>query len=277
MTTPAVRFQLENDDGESRIDARAFIAALQASTDLLTELGQEITGDKFQWHIVSLGIGSGIAETAGEWVISDADPLIDDPLHRAQIEKEIVSSYVDGLSTLDRGAHWPAHFTEGAIEAAGRFAGVLGDHVVSIRASVPTLNKSVIVTERVVANVKELEARSFTDVGSVEGRVVSISLARSPFYFRVRESLHGWLITCRFSLDQIDTIRELLMRRVAVRGKILYADDGRPVRVSAIQEIRKLDIDKPFDLAGFIGIAPEFTEGFASEEFINREWDGEQG
>jgi hypothetical protein len=276
MATPAVRFQLENDDGEARIDARAFAAALQASTDLLTELGQEISGGKFRWYIVGLGIGSGIAETAGEWIFNEGDPLIDDPAHRAQIEKDVVSSYVDGLSTLDRGADWPAHFTEGAIEAAGRFAGVLGDHVIAIRASVPALNKAIVVTERVVANVKELEARSFTDVGSIEGRVVGISLARSPFFFSVREPLHGWLITCRFSSDQIDIVRELLMRRVAVRGKVLYADDGRPVRLSAIREIRKLDTDKSFNLAEFIGIAPEFTEELSSEDFINREWNGER-
>lgn len=274
MATIPVRVHLETEAGERRISVDAFIRAVQDSEIILSELDRSLAGGKLHWYFTDLRIGSGHAALAGEWEASQDDRVLFDAEYRRSLEIEIPSRFVDGLASLESGAgSWPKDFSERAVEAADRLARLVNGYVKEVRISAPELSKSVRITERISAAVRELQSRQYTDMGSIEGIVQSISAANHPYRFSIRDPLTGRLVQCNFNLDRIDEVRQSLLRRVSVRGQIRYTEDGIPVRLTGLESIEVIEPRGDFDVASLIGIAPDFTEGLPPEEYLRRNWD----
>lgn len=256
------------------VETETFLAAIRASLEILEELDRELTGGKLRWYVTRLATGSAIVDMSADWMLQHVGASSDDEAFRLQIERDLPSLYVDGLVTLDTtSGAWPAAFSERALLAAERLARLIDDDHVAIEISAPELGKQARITERVIANVKDLAAKRLAEIGTLEGVLVGITLARAPFTFSVREAVHGRLIQCRFTLEQLPEVREALMQRVAVRGRILTTEDGLPLRISATESIALLEVSSEFDVGAFIGLDPHFTDGLSAEEYISGTWD----
>lgn len=273
MATSPLRIELGTEPGQHRINARSFLAAIDAELEILSELDRELTGGKLAWFLTHLEVGSGIAVLQGDWALLDGDPLIEAPDQRRELEDEIPRVFVAGMRTLDQQAStWPSAFSERALEAAQRLASVLQDEVISIRITAPKLEDSTVLSERLIANVKSLSVLRFKDLGAVEGTLVSVSMARRPYTFSVREPVHQRLVPCAFKLDQLETVRAALLKRVSVRGYVTYSEEGMPVRLSGIEDVEVLEPPPSFDPTRFFGLDRDFTEGVPAAEFVNRGW-----
>ena len=277
MATSPIRIELVTEPGHHRIDAAAFLSAIDAELEILSELDRELTGGKLEWFLTHLEISSGIAVMQGDWALLESDPLIEDAAQRRELENDIPRLFVEGIRTLDQQQDtWPRAFSDKALDAAERLASVLRerqqDQVISIRVSAPKIQETAFVSERLIANVKALSVQRFRDIGAVEGTLVSVSMARRPYTFSVRDPIHQRLIPCSFTLEQLDTVRDALWKRVSVRGYITYSEEGIPVRLSAIESLTVLEPAPKFDPARFFGLDRDFTDGLPAAEFVRRGW-----
>jgi hypothetical protein len=282
MATSPIRIELGTEPGQHRIDAGAFLSAIDAELEILTELDRELTGGKIEWFLTHLEIGSGIAIMEGDWALLEGDPLIEDAARRRALENDIPRLFIEGIRTLDQEQDtWPRAFSGKALDAAERLASVLKDRqqdrVISIRVSAPKIQETAVVSERLIANVKALSVQRFRDIGAVEGTLVSVSMARRPYTFSVRDPIHQRLIPCSFRLEHLETVRDALMKRVSVRGYITYSEDGVPVRLSAIESLAVLEPAPRFDPTRFFGLDREFTDGLPAAEFVRRGWRDREG
>lgn len=264
----AIRLELKTEEGAHRIGVRSFLEAAQASAELLHELDQAVAEGKFEWFFTQLGIGSGIAVFAGEWTKTDEVLPPADEIERA--EERIGERYVGGLAQLDHVAEWPADYSMEALQAAQRLAQVLGDGVTGIVASIAGRQAIATITERVIANVKDLIGESHVVLGSVEGIMETVSLARNQRVFRVRDAVDRKSVACTFSPAQFEDVRNALGRRVLVSGKLCYSKQGQLVAVRAVETIRVLEDRQLPSADELMGIAPDFADGLPAEIFINR-------
>lgn len=266
-----IRLELLTEDrAQPRIDAESFVAALDASLEILRELDQAVSGGRFRWYYTELGIGSGVSVAEGEL------PDLADLEAESMLSRQLETAFVSGMGEFERSPGVPAGFTPRAVEAAFRLSSVVADGVTNVRILTPALGVAAVatLTERAIANIRETTGRGFTDLGSIEGRLETISLARRPT-FNIRDEITGNSIICAFPMDRLEEVRALLNHRVLVSGEITYHRRGDPTEVSPIWELRALDEQEPPTIEDVRGIAPDITEGLPAGVYVRRRFYGE--
>lgn len=249
------------------IEPDPLLAALDSSLEILRELDDTISGGKCQWRYTYLAIGSGLSVLEGE--ITENGYALQG---KADLERQLESLYINGLASLDASPVIPSGFTTKAVEAALRLGSILFDGIVRIQTAAGDSNK-LNVTERLVANAKELLRRGFTDLGSIEGRLETISLAGRPT-FNVRDESTGHPVVCSLSLERLEEVKAALGRRILVSGEVTYARRGEPSEVSPVETILLLD-DAPVPTVEEIrGLEPAITEGMPSGLYVRQRWHG---
>lgn len=266
-----IRLDIVTAGPEERIDIAVFIRALDSARIMLSEIDQVIVGGKFRWSLTHLEVGSGIFVAEGEWATAeDALKALGSGELTAK-ERLVEAAFIGGLASLDAAATWPETFSRTALRAASDLASLKSDDILSIMVTSPNVDDRVSVTERVRANVDELIGPTTMMVGSVIGQVQRISLVNKTPEFWVRDEASGLLVSCPFRLRDIERIRDMVGRRVLVTGEMHYNRQGDLRRAHRIDEIRVLSAD-PVDVLKVLGIAPNFTEGMESDEYIRENW-----
>lgn len=248
-----------------RIDAAVFLTALDASLEILKELDATVSGGKFRWYYTHLSIGSGVSVQEGELPPDQAEAEV--------LEQQIEGLYLEGLASFDVAARLPTAFTNRAIEASWRLVSVLSNGVSHMDITGAHVKPHFTITERAVANLKELMGRGFTDIGSIEGKLETISLAQRPT-FNVRDEVTGQSVICSFTMDRFDEVRDALGRRVLVSGEVTYHRRGEPTEVSPVDDIRLLDETEPPTVDEIRGIEPEITEGMPAGLYVRKRFYG---
>ncbi len=140
-----IHLDLLTPEDEHRINADSLLTALDASLEILRELDSGISGGKFRWHYSHLSVGSGISVLEGE-IADDSIPLPE----RGELERELESTYLNGLAAFGQSPRMPPGFTRKAAEAGLRMVSVLTDSVSQIVTYSPDVAR-VVVTERIAA------------------------------------------------------------------------------------------------------------------------------
>jgi len=264
-----IELNLETIDFEERIDVRAFLQAMEASTGILREIDKELEGGGLNWYFTDLSIGSAHVALISEWEGSVQTFGSEDEIanHRERVSR----SFLQGLKDLDDRAVWPENFNEAAIHATERLVSVIREPISRITASID--NGAVItITERVAANIKQLLAGNYTELGSVEGVLETISLANRPTV-NIRDEISGRSIEAGFSIGRLAELKEALNRRVILSGELVYNAHGRLNSVRSVTFIQLLDDEEEVSIDQVIGIAPNMTEGQSIEDYLDRMWD----
>jgi hypothetical protein len=264
-----IELNLETLGYEERIDARVFLDALDASTTILHEIDTELDGGSLNWYFTNLSVGSGHATMLSEWQgdIREfrSDGEID--IHR----RRVADAFVDGLTLLDTRAEWPRSFNDAAIKATERLAGAIRGDVTRITASIVG-GALASVTERITANIKELTTGNYSEFGSVEGLLESLSLAGRPTV-RIRDEVSGRSIEAGFRMSQFDILRDALNHRVLLSGELVYTARGRLNTLRTITFIRRLQETSAVGVDEVLGIAPNMTGDLTTEDYLDRTWD----
>ena len=153
--------------------------------------------------------------------------------------RKVVTTYMDGMSLLERSAILPAHFSDVALARAKRIAGTLNNGVAAVEYSAPG-KEPCRPTLRLVRNIDELYAKrpeTIYQISSVEGRLEVISI-HGGFAAQVFTRA-GDRVVCGLSQPLMKVAAKYFSKRVAVHGRIQYTREGKPVRVEA-REIRVL-------------------------------------
>jgi hypothetical protein len=261
-----IHLELSTAEDQHYIDADSMLTALDATLEILRELAAS-SGQDYEWRYTHLSIGSGNSVLEAEL----ADPAVG-PTEKLEAERGLEAGYVNGLASLEVSTHTPPGFTRKALEASLRLVSVLSDSVTGIVTYAPDTGR-VAPSEHIAANVKAILGRGFTDVGSIEGRLETISLAGRPT-FNVRDELTSQSVRCTLDISRLEEVKEALGHRVLIAGEVTYSKHGEPSEVSPVVEIRILDANTPPTVEEVLGIEPDITGGQPTGLYVRERFYG---
>ena len=222
-------------------------------TDIGADLTFEITGgvvtpERFQRALVAffglLAEVTKAVKTEGErvdWRVqvkqgSNLVGISPGPGVPSALAVSVGRAIVSGLKTLEDAPAEPMHFNEKALASVNRLASNIGTHVDDdTKIRIWGENVRVPITPRLARNVADLIGEAYTDYGSVEGRLRTISEA-GAFRIVIYEPIFGRAIPCNIPERLMQRALSLFGRRVEAYGDISYRRNGLVNRV-AVQEI----------------------------------------
>lgn len=216
----------------SAVTPDRFQQTLSAFFDLLSEITKSVApeGQRVEWR-VQVKQGSNLVG------------IIPAPGVPLAVAVSVRQAIVAGLKHLEREPAEPLAFNERALTSVRRLAYGLGnqeddDTVINVwgeQAAVP-------ITRRLAENVIEVLGEAYSDHGSVEGRLRTVSEA-GGFRIVLYEPVFGRSIRCDVPTRLMPRALELFSHRVEVYGIVSYRRNGAVARVS-VEEIVPLPTER---------------------------------
>lgn len=136
-----------------------------------------------------------------------------------------------GLRALQDGSGWPEYFSEKALERVRSLATRSNE---SVHIQVAPRDELIDLDSLVAANIDRLLAPSSTALGTVEGRLESVSLHGTTPEFSLYTLLDDKRVRCFFgSRVALEDIRQGIGRRVGVYGTMKVRTDGAVTSITA--------------------------------------------
>lgn len=208
-----------------------FRKALDSFIDLLTEVDKETSSDRdltVEWSISSIRSGSIHITAVANPVDAEAD---------FERPSQLVRTIAKGLDQIQREPVIPVGFSEAALRYSKTFGEIINPNdFAEIRFGSNGWNTSI--APRLVGNVDEIIKTTQKYYGSIEGVLVSISVAGKRT-LGIRSSIEGKVVRCYFDDELFDTAKEALGRRVYVFGLIRQRVHGPKINIQ-VSELRIL-------------------------------------
>lgn len=255
------------DETDEYISAEAFAASIAGWVDLVRRLTLEESGARplVQWVVRELRVGSAHMDLAA--VLNSA--LEDDGREAASVREAVPRMVVAGLERMEEGEDPSDVFSPEAAEAARLLVRPLLSERLA-RIVVRNAEREVALTRLGAGRHQEPPAR-LRSIGSVEGELKAVSFSEARPFFSVYRAGGGRAVKCYFDEGRfLEQVLALLRQRVLVSGRISRTDDGMPLTVTDVRTVRRLGGTRLPQPADLIGIDPELTEGFSSEEWLAR-------
>ncbi len=240
-----VRIRLDTETEHPPLSS--FIQAIEHSFGILREIDHSIasrTKATIRWRITKLNIGSADLTLLAESILPDHDygPLV------AQL-------FGKGLEVIENQAVVPEHFSERALEHARALSELDKEEITRISVTVPGA-KEIHISRQLASNIIELTAPKTEAIGSVEGRLETLTVHGRRRFF-IYDRREGRKMTCFFSDDLLKEALASFGRISIASGVISYNQLLRPVsiRVKAIQLLQGDEqLPGAKDLAGKVNI-----------------------
>ena len=230
-TTPEIdRLTLEL--GAGRVPADVFGRSVEAFLSLIREVSSSVTGreDAIRWF-VAVAQGSALVHAFPE-------------PHRAEptAARTVIRAVQKGVGTLFKHSERPEHFTDKALNAARALAEISsgGDDGDPVPVRLVTSEHSTAFAKSTLTNVDSILGPHSEALGSIEGRIETISERRKPSFY-IYDALTDRPVRCFFGKELFDDVVELFRtrQRALVYGLVKYRSDGEPVSVR-VEELRAL-------------------------------------
>ena len=226
---------------------------------MLEDLDSAISGESrgtLDWVISDLSMGSLVVELKSISRLEDRN-----------VGPRVAVEFVRGLYQIEHEGTTPAYLSESGMQSARHLLKTFGKNGAS-GLVVAYQTERVELSARATANIDPLLKATARSIGSVEGRLETISVHRKPkfiiYHDRTRKA-----VTCRFDLDKwLEKVKEFLGQRVNVTGVIHSNSRGEPLRVE-LEHIRPLRENSSLPSTAELGGSdPDFTGPLTTEEFI---------
>ncbi len=195
-------------------------------------------------------------------------------LPKGRDERQVAATttaVVRGVESLAIRAEIPEYYSEVALDhvqrAGGRPAGD-GIRGLQLTAVNGRIGPSAEVTAQVVDNAKTSMTPETRSRGSVEGVLDVLNLRGKRPRAGLLEARTRRAVTIVFRAEQQTMFTAAINQRVAVAGMVHRNRNGQPVRVDAEELVVMPGRLEAGGLARLIGIAPGWTGGLSSEEFV---------
>ncbi len=244
MSSDGGQDRLTLELGSGRIPADVFGKSVEAFLALIREVSSSVAGDDdaIRWF-VSVAEGSALVHASPEPVRVGAETA-----------RAVIRSVQKGVGLLFSHSERPEHFSDKALHAARALAEIAArsedDNPISVR--LVTSGHATSVAKSTLANVESILGPHTEALGSVEGRIETISERKKPTFY-VYDALTDRPVRCYFDKDLFDDVVELFRKRqrALIYGLVKYRSDGEPVSIR-VEELRPL---RPQDqLPGFAAV-----------------------
>ncbi len=229
---------------DGRVSPSEFLRGVRDFFDLIRSVSQAVTGEEggIDWNISVKG-GSNLIVAQGT------------PSGSSTIETVIrtVTAIGEGVTALESGTEErPRYFSDKALEKAKDIAS-LGENSKGIeRVEIRANGTRQTISARSIVSVKEALGKEYTALGSVEGRLQTVT-SRQGFKIVVYDSLNDKRVDCHIADEELRAkALSAFGKRVAVHGVVKYRR-GRPISIRAtrIRIFRpREELPKPADMRG---------------------------
>lgn len=230
---------------------------------------------------VDIALSPSFARTA-EWSIkelsrqSPAVLTVEALIREGQVDDSgaIIDTVMEGISSLKQSDNRPRYFSDQALASARDLVSVLGERIHQVEIFTPKV--TVMCTETIAANIREILHPGRETIGSVEGYVESMNSHRG-FVFGLYEPVLSSRIECELdsSLESEAVsklkiqVYSLYEQKVRVSGMLRTNRKGevRTIKVSSIAALRTEPMFK--DAKTVSGIF-DITGGLDASEYVGR-------
>ncbi|WGV27014.1 OB-fold nucleic acid binding domain-containing protein [Halotia branconii] len=198
---------------------------------ILSELDRTISGTGkpgIEWSISSIS-------SASIHLTAEANLISDEIEHNRA--SQIITTFVRGLEILQEKPERPTLFNNRALSNARAFSEMLDPEnfaEIEFRSDFGRIQ----VTSSISSHVDEIIQDYHTSYGSIEGQLVSISLANQQS-LGIRDFLDNKIIRCYFPDHIFEIAKDALGKRVYVFGKIRQRTHGPKVNIT-VEELKVL-------------------------------------
>jgi hypothetical protein len=251
-STSVVLLRLDSA-GREPFPLDAFVRAVSALASLLDRIAEEQgLRDHVEWLVSDVRLGSLTIELLGR-SRPGTDPAA------------VLSVLLAAMTTLDavqERLDWQAQrrLRYEMLELIRDLAGSAGTGPVVISA----VGREILIDAESVERVSALLAKRYRSIGSIEGRIKTVSVAGPRPSFSIEKRPDGYLVTCFCDAPLLEVAKSALGSRVWVSGEITERFDGREVavEVSDIEVARRSDeLPQAGDIRGIISHDPESVWG----------------
>lgn len=263
--TRELRYQVLTRDSDTRgVDAPSVVEALASFVAVIREVASTYSDvERVDIRFTALSVGS-IGATL-EYELRMRPDSIDEAGNR---ERDIERTYLEGWASLVSGPVVPRGFSRSALEAVSHCASLFASgefHQLTITGAAA----SVTVTPHFAANIQGLLGARRREGESVEGRLMSISLA-GPGTFTLRDELSDQVVNYAIGAVPLATLTACLGMRVLVHGEVTFDATGAPTEVCAVQEIQRLTGEGNFEHVR--GLGRGLTDDRPAELLARESW-----
>lgn len=202
--------------GGEKIETTKFKKSISAFYGLLDQVSMEM-----------------INKDAGDWIVSVAKgsiALTHDPI--SDQAYSVIQGVGEGMAMLEREAVRPQYFNDKALEFARSLALIAANDNGLSKVDIVIGNVQHHITKHTAANIDEILDVSWKDLGSIEGKLSTIS-ERKGFKVIVYERLTDRAIKCHINNDELQSeITSAFGKRVYVYGLISYGKDKFPKSIN---------------------------------------------
>ncbi|WP_421856644.1 hypothetical protein [Oricola sp.] len=220
------------------LEPRRFVAACREFFGLTDELAQVPRDENVNWRVKVREGSNIIALSVGAQSDSNA------------VNAALQRMY-EGTTALVQGDFSAPVLTEKAIQHAKKLSDLTksGPHVAPMR--VWLSRRPIDFGPEVGEMVRQDEASSYSDYGTLEGTLKAISDQSGGLEIRIQDPLWKRAIPCRVSDEQIEDAMGAFRKRVEVSGLIHYNRLGRPTSIR-MESLTALPDDKDLPAAADI-------------------------
>jgi hypothetical protein len=181
---------------------------------------------------------------------------------------DVIDSSIGGLRTLEETGLTPPYLSSYGLSNAKKLVKLIGNHGIT-GIELKNHTEEVLLTSKASANIDLITRIKRQSIGSVEGRLESISVHRGS-KFIVYHHITNKAITCNFNERLLDQVKDGLGRRVIASGEIQWNINGEPISVN-VDRLRFLGLENELPTIEEIGgIDPDFTGGLSTAEYLEK-------
>ena len=249
--------------GEPRnISVRGFLSAIDSWLKILDDLDSAISREpqgSLDWFVTDLSKGSLTVEVESR-----------SRLEEKNVAPEVASAFVTGVQQIEREGASPPYLSEVGMQKMRQLVRLVGREGTS-GFEVTHLEQTVEISGRASANIDQLIRVQQHSIGSVEGRLETISIHGRRPRFIVYDALTRKAITCKFDPEPwLDKVKDALGHRVNASGEVHYNVKAEPLRVE-LQGLRILrEKDELPRTTEVSGSAPALTGAETTADYLRR-------
>ena len=249
--------------GEPRnISVHGFLSAIDNWLKILADLDSAISREpqgSLDWFVTDLSKGSLTVEVESR-----------SRLEEKNVGPEVADAFVTGIEQIESKGASPPYLSEVGMQKMRQLVRLVGREGTS-GFEVTHLEQTVEISGRASANIDQLIRVQQHSIGSVEGRLETISIHGRRPRFIVYDALTRKAITCKFGTEPwLEKVKDALGRRVNASGEVHYNVKAEPLRVE-LQGLRilreKEELPRTTEVSGS---APDLTGAETTAGYLRR-------